>query len=91
MLVKYFADIRKLSGRLDEQLEAVAPATLRGLLDELSRRHGPPFRERVYERDGLSQTLIVLVNGRHVEHLAGLDTPLGREDVVAIFPVVAGG
>lgn len=32
----------------------------------------------------------MLVNGRRVEFLSGLDTPLKDSDTVQIFPVVAG-
>lgn len=90
MLVKYFADIRNLSGREQETLEAPVP-TLRKLLEELSEKHGVAFRDRVFENGGMSSTLIVFVNGRANELLKGIDTPLGPDDVVAIFPMVAGG
>ena len=86
MLVKYFADIRTLSRREQQHLDR-APPTVR----ELSDRHGEPFRRRVFEGDGLSSTLIVFVNGQNVEHLRGIETALGPEDVVAIFPMIAGG
>lgn len=90
MLVKYFADVRKLTGCEAEPWTAAAP-TLRALLGALTGRHGAAFRERVLPGGALSGTLIVLVNGRNVEHLAGADTPLGPEDVVVLFPMVAGG
>ena len=90
MLVKYFADVRALTGRESEPWTGTAP-TLRELLEGLSQRHGAAFQKRVFERGALSSTLIVLCNGQSVEHLAGLDTRLGPEDVVAIFPMVAGG
>jgi len=32
-----------------------------------------------------------MVNGRRIEFLQGLDTPLTDRDTVQIFPVVAGG
>ena len=32
-----------------------------------------------------------MVNGRHITHLQGVTTPLTEQDVVALFPVVAGG
>ena len=35
--------------------------------------------------------IIVLINGRHVNHLGGPDAPLNPDDRVDIFPVVAGG
>jgi molybdopterin synthase sulfur carrier subunit len=90
MLVKYFADIRKLSGREQQQFNGAAP-TVRELLEALSDQHGAAFRQRVFEGGGMSNTLIVFVNGSNVEHLAGIETTLGPDDVVAIFPMVAGG
>ncbi len=90
MLVKYFADIRTLSRREEQRLER-APSSVRELLRELSDQHGDAFRRRVFEGDGISSTLIVFVNGQNVEHLRGIETPLRPEDVVAIFPMIAGG
>jgi sulfur-carrier protein len=89
MTVRYFADIRKLAG-VDEEPAEGAP-TLRSLLEQLALRHGPAFQQRVFENGGISSTLIVLVNGRNIEHLKGLDTNLGPADIVAVFPMVAGG
>ena len=90
MLVKYFAEIRQLTGREQQRFDRAAP-TVRGLLEELADRHGAAFRSRVLDGDRLSSTLIVFVNGQNVEHLRGIETPLGPEDVVAIFPMIAGG
>jgi molybdopterin synthase sulfur carrier subunit len=90
MLVKYFADIRKLSGREQQEFGGAAP-TVRRLLEALSDQHGAAFRQRVFEGERMSSTLIVFVNGSNVEHLAGIETPLGPDDVVAIFPMIAGG
>ena len=39
----------------------------------------------------LNDQIIILVNGRNVLFLNGLDTPLGADDEVSIFPMVAGG
>jgi molybdopterin synthase sulfur carrier subunit len=90
VVVKYFADIRKLTGCEAEPWHAAAPS-LRDLVEQLGERHGAPLHDRVVERGQLSSTIIVLVNGQNIEHLRGLDTPLGADDVVAIFPMVAGG
>jgi molybdopterin synthase sulfur carrier subunit len=90
MLVRYFADIRKLSGREQQTYQGAAP-TVRRLFEELSAQHGAAFQQRVFEGGNLSSTLIVFVNGRAVEHLGGIETPLGSDDVVAIFPMIAGG
>lgn len=90
MVVRYFADIRKLTGR-DQETFGGAATTLRALLRELARQHGPGFAARVLEGDALSRTIIVLVNGRNAEHVGGLDAPLDPDATVAVFPMVAGG
>jgi sulfur-carrier protein len=90
MVIRYFADVRNLTGCEEEDWTKAAP-TLRALLDGLAAEHGAAFERKVLESGQLSQTIIIMVNGRHVEHLAGLDTPLGSDDVVAVFPMVAGG
>jgi molybdopterin synthase sulfur carrier subunit len=38
-----------------------------------------------------AQRLLIIVNGRQIHHLQGLDTPLEEGDVVAIMPPVLGG
>jgi molybdopterin synthase sulfur carrier subunit len=45
----------------------------------------------VYSGAELSDAIIILVNGRNVLYLKGLDTPLEADDEVSIFPMVAGG
>lgn len=90
MVVRYFADIRKLAG-VDEEEWTRPAATLRSLLGDLAPAHGAAFAKRVFDDGRLSSTVIILVNGRNIEHLNGLETPLGRDAVVAIFPMVAGG
>ena len=91
MLIKFFAnyrDITKCSSCL-----MPAPAHMLALVTELSARLGPALSEKLLSADGreLGKDAVVLVNGRHIVHLAGLETPLTEEDIVAIFPLVAGG
>jgi MoaD family protein len=90
MTVKYFATIRSYTGEVERCLDD-APADLRGLLTTLSGRYGTSFRRAVYSGAELSEAIIILVNGRNVRYLAGLDTPLKTDDEVSIFPMVAGG
>lgn len=90
MTIKYFADIREVTGREDQEWTAPAP-TLRVLLAALCDAYGAALSRRVFMAGELHGMITVLVNGRNVVHLAGLDTPLREDDVVAIFPMVAGG
>jgi len=88
--VRYFADIRPLAGTIEEERTAVPP-TVNDLLAVLAAEKGAAFEKRVFEGGKLSDTIILLVNGRNIKHLKGVETALQPDDVVAVFPMVAGG
>jgi len=71
------------------------PSDVRELLDYLSETFGEKVDKWLWKGTGKDRTLIagtmILVNGRHVCHLNGLDTPLGEDDIVSIFPPAGGG
>ena len=93
MTVKFFAYLREKEFAGTKELVLPPPSTVRALGEDLSRRFGPRFRAEFFSPagDGLGEKIIVMVNGRRVEFLSGLDTPLKDSDTVQIFPVVAGG
>ncbi|MGI6605190.1 MAG: MoaD family protein [bacterium] len=87
--VLFFASIRELTRT--KATEATA-ATVAELLSQLIARYGPKFERAVYSSEGLSREVIIMVNGKHLQHLPdGLRTKLVPGDTVAIFPLVAGG
>ena len=90
MVVRYFADIRTLA-RTDEEQRSSVPPTVNALLAVLAAEKGAAFEKRVFEGGKLSDTIILLVNGRNIRHLNGVETALKPDDVVAVFPMVAGG
>lgn len=90
MILRVFAFFRDILGK--NELVWDQPAeTLGELLASLSKRYGPSFRRWVYEGDALSHMVIILVNGRDVRDLQGLDTPIKPDDVICLFPPLAGG
>ena len=90
MLVKFFATYRQITGC--KTCDVPAPDDVLALMHELARRW-PRFRPLVLNEDGtdLGADVIVLVNGRHIEHLDGAATALSEQDYVAVTPLVAGG
>ena len=52
----------------------------------LDKKSGAESKEETFGPE-----IIVLINGRHVNHLGGRNAPLNPDDRVDIFPVVAGG
>ncbi|MCL1847907.1 MAG: MoaD family protein [Coriobacteriia bacterium] len=91
MQIRYFANYRTITGRRTE--EVAAPATMLALLEQLSTRYGAELRRWLLSADGLAkgENAVILLNGRHIEHLDGVATTLKEEDVVSLFPLVAGG
>ena len=91
MRVKFFAYIRDYTGC--KEAEVPYRATVRDLARMLSDLYGKRLREELYDtdRESLSPKIIIMVNGRHVAHLGGIDAVLKADDVVQIFPLVAGG
>jgi len=91
MQIRYFATYREFTGRLTEEVSA--PGTVLALLHQLSEVYGAGLRKWLLSQDGTAkgENSIVMVNGRHIEHLNGVDTVLTEDDVVSLFPTVAGG
>lgn len=88
--LKFFATYRPIVGC--SQMEVPAPEDVGALLNELVCRY-PDFRDKLLDDAGtdLGPEAIVLVNGRHIQHIGGVQKKLSEDDVVAVFPLVAGG
>lgn len=89
MKIYFFATIREYTKTKSTDIEHCK--TLRDALLKLSDIYGEKFRKKIFEGENLSKEAIILVNGRHIAHLQGLDTMLNENDEISIFPVVAGG
>lgn len=91
MIIRYFAMLRDAAHK-SEEVRQIPPASIRELLDELCASYGEPFRQWILDENGnVGGLAIVLVNGLDYRHLDGLETALNTDDIVAIFPPVAGG
>ena len=69
-------------------------ATLRDLLDDLSKRFGKDLRELIFDpgTGGLVSHVMLLVNGRNYLFMPDrLDTVLKDGDEIGLFPPIAGG
>ena len=90
MLVKFLATYRQITGC--KSCDVPAPQDVLALMAELSARW-PKFRNLILSEDGTDKgnDVIILVNGRHIEHLDGIATKLTEDDYVVITPLVAGG
>lgn len=90
MVVRFFASIRGITGVKEVAWDQPTP-TLGELLCLLSDRYGPNFRRWVFDGENLGGSVMVVINGDDARHQAGLATRLAPNDIVSIFPIMAGG
>jgi MoaD family protein len=91
MIVRYFAMLREATGQ-SEQIWTAPVTTIGELLRALCAAYGPGFKKWIVDKDGnLGGLSIVLVNGTDYRELGGLEASLKMDDIIAIFPPVAGG
>lgn len=76
----------------EREINVEFEGTLAQLFDEVARRYGPQFRQRILEGDGsLKRFVNVYVNGEDTRYLQGLETPIPRNATIDLLPAIAGG
>ena len=88
--VKFYATLRELiDGNKSVSVEGAV--TVSGLLENLIERY-PNLQGGIFDEDGNIRSFVaVMVNGRDIRHLEGIETALQGGDTLDIFPPVAGG
>lgn len=88
---KAFATLREIIGAGEKTLILPKGEKIRGLLENLCSTH-PGLREHLFDLTGqIKPYLIILKNGRNIMSIKQLDTVIDENDVIAVFPPVAGG
>ena len=91
MKVLFFATLQQAVGSSEVDVELEPGATVRQLLAALASDY-PVLSGKVFDEDGnLQHSLNVLLNGRHIRYLDGLDSNVSEDDRIALFPSVGGG
>jgi len=91
MELRFFATYRDITK--SKEINIPAPIDVWTLLVNLGESYGKPFKKEALNPDesDLSESVIILVNGRNIYHLDNRHTRLTETDIVSIFPQVAGG
>ena len=88
--VRTFGSFRELAER-EFEIEIEDGASVVGLLEAVFQLF-PDLESELFSGPGhLKEYVNVLVNGRNVEFLRGLETVLSEGDVLALFPPAEGG
>ena len=87
--VHFFATFREIFESKALQIEVGTGATVKELLNPVCNTR--ERRERVFDNGNLKPHIVVMKNGRHIQHLEGLATELKDGDTISVFPPIAGG
>ena len=87
--VQFFATFREIFDSKSVQIEVGTGATVRDILNLVCNTR--ERRERVFDNRKLKPHIVVMKNGRHIQHLKGLATELKDGDTISLFPPIAGG
>jgi MoaD family protein len=82
--VKLYANLRKLAGTKEL---SITGATIGALVNELVRQK-PAIGDVLMDNGEFRRHVIVTLNGHNI---TSLETPVAEQDIVAIFPPIAGG
>lgn len=92
--VRFFGTLRMVTPATEVTFNVEEGKAISGLLKRLADELGPDFQRAVFESNNvntLSRNMWVIVNGRNIMHLNGLDTKLHDGDVISIVPPIGGG
>lgn len=90
MEIRFYATLRPLVGGRSVALSD-PPATVGEVLDRLVGEH-EGLGERIFDEDGTVRRFVaIMVDGRDIRHLEGLQTRVSDRSELDIFPPVAGG
>ena len=91
MKVKVFGTLRSVIGQKQVKVSLDQKNTVGAVLEQLKTRY-PELKEKLGGEGEIPPTGVnILVNGRSIEFLNGLNTSLEEDDRVALFPPLGGG
>jgi|YNPBryantNP2012_1023418.scaffolds.fasta_scaffold02416_8 molybdopterin synthase sulfur carrier subunit len=91
MRIRVYATLRDLIGTNAFEVPLSGPADVRYVLDRAVQLY-PMLGDKLWTADGKwSGFVTVLVNGRSMEYLQNLQTPVTDRDLLSLFPPVGGG
>jgi len=92
VIVKAYASLRELLGFKTMKVETEAN-NIRELIETLGEMYNPHFPMRIIEEgtDKVKKAYKILLNGRDIAHLEGLETRIDEGDTVIFFPPISGG
>lgn len=91
MKVKVFANLREIVKVKSHEIGVEMKwGKVRNVLEILLQRYGNALRDAIFNPDG-GLRIKILLNGRDIDYINGLESEITEEDILYLFPPVAGG
>ncbi len=90
VVVLTLATLYEVTGRFRHEVEVPEGSTVLDVIRELVRRY-PRLGEEIFEDEGISGDIVVLVDGRPVESVGGLGRRLEGGETIVLIPPAGGG
>lgn len=89
--VKFYAIIKNVTKTSEVSVET-EEGTIGDIMSILADKYGKDFREIVFDKSGgISKNIRMLLNGRYIDCIDGLNSPVGEGDAIYLFPAIGGG
>ena len=90
MIIRFYATLRPLVGGRSVDLSD-PPDTVSGILERLACEY-EGLHDQLFDEDGTVRRFVaIMVDGRDIRHIDGLQSRVNPESELDIFPPVAGG
>jgi molybdopterin synthase sulfur carrier subunit len=89
--IEFFATLRLALGVASIEIELSSPKTIREIIKIASDKLGTDIEPKLFEGDKIRRGTMILVNGKNIHHINGLDTMIHPGDRIAVFPPAGGG
>ena len=86
-------ELKKICGQREFELSVPEGSTVKDLLTLMINKWGDPLSTHLYQpgSDSILPHIRLMVNGRSIEFLKGMETVLREGDEFQMLPLVAGG
>ncbi len=90
--VNFYSIFREMAGGKSFTVEISDNATVKELIEAIKEQVSKEVYEKIYKfMGGRGAKTLILINGRNIKFLNGLDTKISKKDRIDIFPPGAGG
>lgn len=91
VVFKSFGQLRRVLGKQSIEIDVPEGSTVRRVVEEVIALGGQELSRYIMEGNRISGNLILLLNKRDIDTLAGEGTVVKEGDEIAVLPHVQGG